>query len=445
MFLFSRIGQRLHRNTPAQGLSREGSPLERHALVLKHGYNGMSFLTLYPGWEYFHPAGAEGFIAFERHNHTALACGDPVCPPGGEASIVEAFRAYCGSEKLTPAFVGATARLASACRADGWRTLKVGEEPLFNLPEYVPHGYSAKKMRSDAKRATRDGMVIEVVPAGQPPTSGLAREIVEVQQSWQATRKISPLSFTLRLAPLAFAGDKLLIVARLNGRLEGFVSGVPIAGRNGYYLEAMIRRPDARGGTSECLFLAAIEECRSRGIELVATGLSPLRNSGVQPDGHRAVGHALHFTFQRLNLFYKFRPLEHFKAKFGPTDWEESFLIYRPGRLTRVGVAVLCAFTPGRFGPIRAALSRFRRHSPAGERRLSPGHLAGMCASAGVAVGYSAIALQHPTLFEPFRLALAGFTAPMREAGEEARAHLVIDSVLVLAAGGWYARSARGG
>ena len=374
-----------------------------------------------------------------------LRCGDPVCSAGDEAAIVQAFQAYCAAEKLSPAFVGASARLALACRADGWRTLKIGEEPFFNLSEYAPHGYSAKKMRSDAKRAARDGMVVEVVPEGQRPPSGLAREIVEAQQAWQSTRRISPLSFTLRLAPLAFADDKLLIVARLNGRLEGFVSGIPIAGRNGYYLEAMIRRPDARGGTSECLFLAAVDECRQRGIAVVATGLSPLRNTGTQPDGHPLVGRALRFTFHRLNLFYKFRPLEHFKSKFGPTDWEESFLIYRPGRLSRVGVAVLCAFTPGRLGPVRAALSRFRRPAPAGERRLSPGHIAGMCASAGIAVGYSAIALQHPTLFEPFRLALTGFTAPMREAGEEARAHLVIDSVLVLAAGGWYARSARGG
>jgi len=441
--MFSRMTRWFGRKRSGEQLSREGSPQERHALALQHGYNGMSFLTLYPGWEYFHPVNGDGFVAFERHNRTALACGDPVCAPGGEAALVEAFKAYCSAQKLCPAFVGATSRLAKSCRDAGWKTLKIGEEPLFDLNTYVPHGYSAKKMRSDAKRATRDGMTIEVIPAGQRPASGVAREIVEVQQAWQGTRKISPLSFTLRLAPLAFADDKLLIVARLNGRIEGFVSGIPIAGRNGYYLEAMIRRPDAKGGTSESLFLAAVQECRDRGIELIATGLSPLRNTGGQREGHRAVGHALEFTFRHLNFFYKFRPLEHFKAKFGPTEWEESFLIYRPGRLARVGIAVLCAFTPGRFGPLRAAFSRFRRHGPTGERRLSPGNVAGMCASAGVAVGYSAIALQHPEMFEPFRLALSGFTMPMREAGEQARAHLIIDSVLVLAAGGWYARSAR--
>ena len=91
MFLFSSIRRRSHLNAPAVAPSRYGSPVERHALALKHGYNGMSFLTLYPGWEYFHPTDVEGFIAFERHNRAALACGDPVCFAGDEAAIVQAF------------------------------------------------------------------------------------------------------------------------------------------------------------------------------------------------------------------------------------------------------------------------------------------------------------------------------------------------------------------
>lgn len=424
-------------------LSRAGTAAERDALVLAHGYNGMSFLTLYAGWEYFHPAEGEGFIAFERHNKVALAVGDPVCPAGAEGKLIEAFRAYCAAEKLTPAFVAATPRLAEGCRENGWNTLKIGEEPIFDLEHYTPHGYSAKKMRSDAKRAARDGMTIEIVPAGRRPDSALSREIIEVQQAWQSTRKVSPLSFTLRLAPLTLAEQKLLIVARCNRRVEGFVSGIPIGGRGGYYLEAMIRRPDAKSGTCESMFLAAIAECRARGVRMVATGLSPLRNTGDQPAGHRLLGRGLQFTFSRMNLFYKFKPLEHFKAKFGPTDWEDAFLIYRPGRLPRVSVALLHAFTPGKMGPVTAAVSRFKKPTEMGERQFSPGNIAGMVASTGLAVAYSLVALQHPFLFAPFDYAAHAFTFPFKEVGEQAREHLIIDSILLIAGGGWYARSAR--
>ncbi len=425
-------------------LSRSGTAAEREALILRHGYNGMSFLTLYPGWEYFHPPEGEGFIAFERHNKTALVCGDPVCAEEDVPSLSESFRAYCAAERLTPAFVGTTNRFAESCHGAGWKTLKIGEEPLFDLEHYAPRGYSAKKMRSDAKRAARDGLKIEVVPAGTLPSAPVSREILEVQRAWQTTRKISPLSFTLRLAPLAFAEHKLLIIARLNGRIEGFVSGIPVPARNGYYLEAMIRRPDAKGGTSESLFLAAIDECRARGIGMVATGLAPLRNARSQPDGHRLIGHLLQLMFLRLNFFYKFRPLEHFKAKFAPTEWEESFIVYRPRRLARVGVAVLGAFTPGRFGVVRAMVSRFRRPAREGARRFSPGNVAGMAASASVALIYSAVAVQHPALFAPVDFSARVLLFPVKELGEAARAHLIIDSIIAAGAGGWYVRSARG-
>jgi lysylphosphatidylglycerol synthetase-like protein (DUF2156 family) len=424
-------------------LSRAGTAAEREALVLAHGYNGMSFLALYPGWEYFHPPEGEGFIAFERHNKVALAVGDPVCSEGRASELIEAFRTFCTAEKLTPAFVAATPRIAELCGESGWNALKIGEEPIFDLDRYAPHGYSAKKMRSDAKRAARDGMTIEIVPAGQRPDSALAREIVEVQQAWQSTRKVSPLSFTLRLAPLRLAEQKLLIVARCNGRIEGFVSGIPIGGRSGYYLEALIRRPGAKGGTCESLFLAAVAECRARGVRLMATGLSPLRNTGEQPAGHRLLGHGLQFTFSKLNVFYKFKPLEHFKAKFGPTEWEDAFLIYRPGRLPRVSMALLRAFTPGKLGPLSAAVSRFKKPTEMGERQFSPGNVAGMLASAALAVGYSLVALQHPLLFAPFDYAGHAFAFPFKEAGEQARAHLVVDSLVLLLGGGWYARSAR--
>ena len=80
--------------TSGETLARPGTPEERRELVLRHGANGMSFLTLYPGWEHFHPANGSGFVAFERHNGSALVCGDPVCEPGAEKTLVEAFAAW---------------------------------------------------------------------------------------------------------------------------------------------------------------------------------------------------------------------------------------------------------------------------------------------------------------------------------------------------------------
>lgn len=431
------------KNKEAAPLSRQGSAAERRELVLRHGYNGMSFLALYRGWEYFHPAQGEGFIAFERQNGTALAVGDPIGPEDGQVALVEAFRAYCSREKLTPAFVGATPRLASECLREGWKALKIGEEPIFRLDDYAPRGNRTKKVRSAANQARKGGVVIEVVPAGQRPPYAVAKEMEEVQAAWQCSRKISALAFTLRLCPLEHADDKVILMARRAGRLEAFVTCIPAPASASYYIEDMIRRPDAPNGVSEMLFLAAVEECKARGATTANLGLAPLRNAARQNAGHRVTGRALQFTFSHLNVFYKFKPLEHFKAKFGPTHWEDSYLIYRPGRLRRVAFALMNAFTPGQFGPVTAAFSRLQTPAADGQRRMSPAHIAGMCASAAVAVGYSALALQHPGLFMPFDYVARGFAFPVREVGEAARAHLVVDSIVAALVGGWYVRTAR--
>lgn len=420
-----------------------GTPAERRELVLSHGTNGMSFLTLYPGWEHFHSPEGGGFVAFERHNGCALVCGDPVCEPGAEGALVAAFEAWCAAEKLTPAFVSATPGLAARCRDAGWRALKLGEEPIFELADYAPRGNKTKKVRSAANQARKGGVSIECVPAGQYPPSAVAREMREVQQLWQSSRKIRALAFTLRLEPLTLAGDKIILLARKDARLEGFVTCIPIGGRNGYYIEDMIRRPEAPNGVSELLFLAAIEAARERGASIANLGLAPLRGSAAQPDGHRLLGHGLGFAFKRCNLFYKFKPLEHFKAKFGPDRWEESFLVYRPSHLPRISLGLLRAFTPGKFGPATAALSRFRPTPAAGSRRFSPGHVAGLAVTTATAIAYSAVAVQQPILFAPFELAARGFAFPVLELGEVARGHLVIDSVLVAAGAGWFVRASR--
>ena len=58
----------------------------RQRLVDRHGYNGLALLTLYDGWRYFEPSDLDGFVAFELHRGTAVACGDPVC---AEADLPE--------------------------------------------------------------------------------------------------------------------------------------------------------------------------------------------------------------------------------------------------------------------------------------------------------------------------------------------------------------------
>lgn len=429
------------REARPEAVSREGTVEERQRLVLAAGSNGLSFLTLYEGWDYFHPAAYEGFVAYERHAGVAVACGDPVCAPNDRPRLIADFLAFCAASRLIPAFANASAEALPSYAAASLKAVKVGEEPLFDTSSYAPRGDRAKKVRSASNQARKNGVTIEVLPAGTRPSMSVEREIREVVGEWRRSRQVKALGFTLRLSPLALVEEKALILARHNGRLEGFLTCVPYRRGQAYYVEDLVRRPDAPNGASELLVLAAVEECRRRGATVANLGLAPLRGSRKQPPGVPGLGPILDFTFRRLNLFYRFKPLEHFKAKFAPTSWEPAYLVYPPGKLPRAGIGLLSAFTPGKFGPLATATSRFRKPTSQPESGFTapfPWRGAAVTAAIG-GLAAMGVMLDHDipkdALFEMAR--------PIEAAETLARAHLMLDSVVAMLGGGWLIRSRR--
>jgi phosphatidylglycerol lysyltransferase len=424
----------------AARLRRDGTFEERYRLTLRYAANGVSFLALYEGWEYFHAPAHEGFVAFERHNGVAVACGDPVSPPGLEASTLAAFLDWCRAERLTPAFANALEESLPLYREAGLTAVKVGEEPLFDTATYAPRGDRPKKVRSAVNQARKNGGTVEVIPAGVRPRPAVANEIEEVIREWRVSRQVKALGFTLRLSPLVLVEDKILLIARsADGRMEAFLTGLPYDGGRSCYFEDIIRRPGAPNGLSEMLILKAIEECRARGITTANLGLAPLRGSRQQPSPRPLLGRLLDFTSRRLNFFYRFQPLEHFKAKFCPSGWQNAYLVYPPRRLPRVATGLLLAFTPGTAGPVTTAFSRARSRSegPEGAESSSLPLIGGLAAVTAAVVG---VAVFQPEIIEH---SVAEVFRPFSLAGSMVRAHLFIDALLAVAGGGWFIRSRR--
>ena len=403
----------------------------------QYARNGLAFLTLYPGWTYFDLPG-KGFVAFERHSRVAVVVGDPVCVPGAEAEIVAAFLQFCRREKLTAAFANAREEFLETYRTAGLAMLKIGEEPVFDCATWAPRGDPAKKARSAANQARKAGVTIEVLAPGTTPSFAVAREVEEVICEWRSTRKIHALGFTLRLAPLELAEDKIILLAHHEGRIEAFLTCVPYANGRAYYFEDLIRRKDAPTGASELLVMAAVDECHTRGADIANFGLAPLRRCKEQPVARRVLGRALDFTFRRLNLFYRFKPLEHFKGKFAPTRWEPAYLVYPPGKLVTASVGLLNAFTPGKTGPLTAVTSRFRFHR---------NHESVWSDILLTAVGGLVSAVAIVTLWGNPDLGLDAALAslsPMEFVGTLARAHLFVDGILALGGAAWFARTRNG-
>ena len=315
----------------------------RQRLVDTHGYNGLALLTLYDGWRYFEPAGFDGFVAFELHRKTAVACGDPVCAESDLAALMAQFAEYCRSHGWRFSFVGASARVGRVAHDMGFNAVKVGEEPFFDLENYSLSGRGAKKIRSATNLARRSGITVEEYTTRSP---AIDSEIEEIAREWLASRKSAPMGFLLRSRPFAKREKKRIFIASFEGRVVAAMTCSPAAARNMLYIEEQLRRPDAPYGTTELLVEEARVAAKADGFALMSLGTSPLQGAAVQPYGNfRAVKLLVRALFSRANVIYSFRSLNHYKKKFAPTFWEDSFFIYSGG-IVAATAALAAAFSP---------------------------------------------------------------------------------------------------
>ena len=179
-------------------------------------------------------------------------------------------------------------------------------------------------------------------------------EAVGLCREWLRSRRTATgfgWLFTLDL--FRHAAHKRFFTARdAEGRLVGLLAASPIPARNGWYLEDVLRRPDAPPGTTDSLIVAAFRILREEGAGVATLGTCPLANDGddvIRTGDHRLVESALRLTSARLGSFYNFAGVRSFKAKFVPSWWESEYAIASRGLLmpSRVAYAVIHAMLPG--------------------------------------------------------------------------------------------------
>jgi lysylphosphatidylglycerol synthetase-like protein (DUF2156 family) len=418
----------------------ESAADRRLRLVQRHAYNGLALLTLYDGWRYFEYPGIDGFVAYELHRRAAVACGDPVCAEADLRALLTRFAEYCGTHGWRLAFVGASARVGKVAAALGLNAVKIGEEPLFDLSRPSLRGRAAKKARSAINLARRSGITVEEYRRPLPATDA---EIEEVAAEWLQTRKGLPMAFLLRSRPLALRDQKRIFIASQGDRIIGVITCSPAPARMMLLVEELLRRRDAPYGTSELLIDAAREAARRDGHALFSLGVSPLQGASRQPYGRtRLVRALIAICYSQANFIYSFHSLNHFKKKFGPTFWEDSFLVYKTGLLA-TALAVVAAFSPD--GIPSLLLPRRLQWL-----RFVPAALLWGAAAAGVFLaGFAAWefpVLQRPFLLAPDALSVVRLPADlmMQAARITLLAHRLVSLIVALAlASGtlWYRRA----
>lgn len=341
-----------------------GDDRERvHRILMTWGRNHISHLAVF-GAESYHWFDENGCVAFSLEGRTALALGDPICPPELVKRGLENFINYCDRQDWIPAFYQVDSE--REYRDLDLTLVPIGSEALVQTETFRLTGKEMQDLRYAVKRSQKEGVRFAFM-TGPEALAAHRQELHAVSGAWLHSRRGHELSYSLgTLATLSDPDIAVGLAFAIGERLDAFVSWLPVPARKGWTLDLMRRRPDSTYGAMEALIVRSIEEARDRGIVEVSLGVAPRVISSGDESG--AADRALRAMFWGLDRFERSRSLHHFKAKFNPC-WEDRYLAV-PGASTlpEVLIALVRAHMPPLSGSvvwIRSALGSIVRRGTA--------------------------------------------------------------------------------
>jgi len=334
-----------------------------------YGYNPHSLVSIAPGALLWSTPDIDGAIIYGEFGRVWLAAGDPLAPLEDMAELARQFGAFAKSKNRVVAFVPTSAEFARRLIPRDFKAVKVGASPYFDLQTWNPRGDSAKKIRAGVNQARRAGVTVETVTDDVDEV--LKKETAQLCMHWLgARRSATTFGWLVALDPFLHSEYKKYFAARVDGKLVGFLAASPIPARKGWYLEDVLREPDAPQGTATLLVVEALAKLKAEGAALATLGTSPLSTDGPVeiPTDLRLVSRALEVASKKLAGFYNFEGLRRFKGKFVPSWWESEYALGQGGVTMppRIGHAIVRALVPGGLTQIltRQALRVIRGSSP---------------------------------------------------------------------------------
>src|SRR6266481_2611413 len=333
-----------------------------------YGYNPHSLVSIAPGALLWSTPEIDGAIIYGEFGRVWLAAGDPLAPLEDMAELARQFAAFAKRKNRVVAFVPTSSAFAQMVVPADFMAVKVGASPYFDLQTWNPRGDSGTKLRAGVNQARRAGVAVEVVP--ESIDEMLKKETAQLCMHWLGSRRAATtFGWLVALDPFLHSEYKKYFAARVNGKLVGFLAASPMPARRGWYLEDVLREPDAPQGTASLLVVEALANLKAEGAALATLGTSPLCTDGPidVPTGHRMVSRALGVASRRLGPLYNFEGLRRFKGKFVPSWWESEYALAQRGVTMphRVGHAIVRALVPGGLTQIltRQALRVIRSSS----------------------------------------------------------------------------------
>lgn len=307
------------------------------ALLKRHSRHTTSFQILEPGYQYWFD-GDDTVIAYADTGRAWVAAGVPVASRRKLAAVTRRFIAAAEARGRKVRFFGVDRAFADTT---GLHRTHIGEEPFWDPTAWDQVLRNSKSLREQLRRARAKGVELRRVTAEEiEDEDGPTRRGIEALIArWLASHALSEMKFMVLVHPFSHPQERRYVVAERDGQTIGFAAAVPIYGLEGWFVEDIIRDPNAPNGTAESLVDAMMRTLAAEGSRTATLGLAPLAGE---------VNTVLRLTRDYTAALYNFGGVRAFKEKLRPDRWEPVYLAYPHDHLGLWAMRdVLAAFAPG--------------------------------------------------------------------------------------------------
>ncbi|MEY9848079.1 phosphatidylglycerol lysyltransferase [Streptacidiphilus sp. BW17] len=327
---------------------KEDHSAEAGALLLENGGSTLSYMTTWPGNEYWISEDGRAAVAYRVVGSIALTTGDPYGEPDARRAAVAGFSSFCDEQGWSPCFYSITGEMRQRSDALGWSAVQVAEDTLLRLPDLAFTGKKWQDVRTALNKAGKAGITAHWHTWPTAPLS-VQEQVRALSEEWVADKGLPEMGFTLGgLDELDDPRVRILVAVDADGTLHGITSWLPCYREGqpvGWTLDFMRRSGEGFRGVMEFLIASAALQFKEEGAEFLSLSGAPLARIDR---GEQAVPlqRVLDIAGKALESVYGFRSLLAFKAKFQP-EYLPLYMSYPdPAQLPAIGTAIGKAYLP---------------------------------------------------------------------------------------------------